>query len=68
MRTAGPTWVRNVANQKANSGDNDQQTPSSSSFSQRRTLKTMQPISTESVTNDHDQGFIIFIKLDVIFE
>ena len=47
--------VRNVANQKTNSGDNDQQTPSSSSFSQRRTRKTMQPVSTESVTNDHGQ-------------
>ena len=47
--------VRNVANQKANSVDNDQQTPSSSSSSQRRTRKTMQPVSTESVANDHDQ-------------
>ena len=47
--------VRNVANQKASSGDNDQQTPSSSSFSQRRARKTKQPVSTESVTNDHDQ-------------
>ena len=37
-------------------------------FPQRRTLKTMQPVSTESVTNDHDQGFIIFFKLRVIFE
>ena len=55
MRTAGPTWVKNVANQKGNSGDNDQQTPSSSSSSQRRTRKTMQPVSTESVTNDHDE-------------
>ena len=34
----------------------------------RRTRKTMQPVSTESVTNDHDQGFIIFFKLRVIFE
>ena len=38
--------VRNVANQKANSGNNDQKTPSSS-FSQRRTRKTMQPVSSE---------------------
>ena len=33
----------------------------------RRTRKTMQPVSTESVTNDHDQAFIIFFKLPVIF-
>lgn len=33
---------------------NELRTPSSSS-SQRRTRKTMQPVSTESVANDHDQ-------------
>ena len=47
--------VGNVANQKAHSGDNDQQTPWSLSSSQGRTRKTMQPVSTESVTNGHDQ-------------
>ena len=58
--------VRNVANQKTNSGDNDQQTPSSSSFSQRRTRKTMQPVSTESVTNDHDQPQLNYRKKIII--
>ena len=45
--------VRDVGKQKANSGDNDQQTPSSSSSSPRRTRKSMKPVSTESVTNGH---------------
>ena len=43
--------VRDVGKQKANTGDNDQQTPSSSSSSPRRTRKSMKPVSTESVTN-----------------
>ena len=46
--------MRNVANQKANSGDSGQETSSSSS-SEGRTRKTMQTVSTESLTNDHDQ-------------
>ena len=45
--------VRDVGKQKANTGDNDQQTPSSSSSSPRRTRKSMKPVSTESVTNAH---------------
>ena len=45
--------VRGIGNQKANSGDNDQQTPSSSSSSPRRTRKSSKLVSIESVTNGH---------------